>query len=160
MWISSRHRVVARPALRLLAFDLPDDVAAAEALLIGRRSFEERDDGDFTVNHGDRDAETVVAAFLPLAHLRVRAGIHEARMRIERLEHAGDGAINEPVGFDRADVIGVNGAQRGGKDLILLRNLVFDGQGAPAVESAYQCTENDGKNRHGHRAVATHIQES
>ena len=102
------------------------------------RAFEERDDRDLAVDDGDRDAEAVVAAFLPLAHLRVGAGIHEARMRIERLEHAGDGAVDQPVGLDRADVIGVDRVQRGSKDLVLVRNLVFDRQGAAAVEAADQ----------------------
>ena len=53
---------------------LRDDVAAANALLVGRRSFEHADDGDVAV---DRPAivmpEAVVAAFLALAHLGVAA---------------------------------------------------------------------------------------
>src|SRR5207237_9875314 len=63
------HRIVARPALRLLAFDLGDDVAAAQAFLIRGRSFEERDDGDFTIDHRDRDAKAVVAPLLAFTHL-------------------------------------------------------------------------------------------
>ena len=80
--------------------------------------------------------EPVVAAFLPLAHLRVARGIHEARMRIERLQHAGDGAVDRAVGRSAsADVVLLDRAQRRGEDLVLLGNLVL-GDSALAAEDA------------------------
>ena len=63
----------------------------------------------------DRDAEAVVAPFLPLAHLRVFLRVEEARMRIERGEHAADGAVDQAVGLDLVDVARFDGAQRGGE---------------------------------------------
>jgi hypothetical protein len=68
---------------------------------------------------------------------------------VERLKHAGDGTVDQPVGFGRADVGVVNCGQRGGKDLVLLGNLVFDSQGAPAVKAAHKGAKDDGKHRHG-----------
>src|SRR5207302_11391825 len=85
-------RLGGRNALGVLSGDLGDDVAAAHALLVGGRALEDAERRDVAVDRHDRDAETVVAAFLPLAHLRVLARIEEARMRIEGAEHAADRA--------------------------------------------------------------------
>src|SRR5204863_358870 len=151
------HRVVARPALGLFAFDFRDDVAAPKALLIRWRAFEERDDRDFAIDDGDRNAEAVVTPLLPLAHLGVRAGIHEARMRVERLEHAGDGTVDQAVGFDRADVIRVDRVQRGSKDLVLVRDLVFDRQGTTAVKAPNQGAKSDGEHRNRYGTITSHM---
>ena len=105
-----QHRLLARPALRVLAVDLRDHIAAADALLVRRRSLEQRHDGDVAVDDVDADAEPVIVPFLPLAQLRVGLRIHEARMRIERLQHAVDRAVDDPVGLDRLDVSSVRSA--------------------------------------------------
>ena len=44
------HRLLGRPALGVLAVDLRDDVAAADALLVGRRAFEDALRGDVAVD--------------------------------------------------------------------------------------------------------------
>ena len=43
--------------------------------LVGRRALENRHHGDVAVDDLDLDAEAVVLAFLPLAHLRVVRGL-------------------------------------------------------------------------------------
>ena len=53
------HGIVAGPPFGLFAFNLGDDVAAPQALLIGWRAFEQRDDGNLAIHDGDGDAETV-----------------------------------------------------------------------------------------------------
>ena len=77
-------------------------------------------------------------------------------MRVERLEHAADGAVDQPVGFDLADVIGVDRAQRGGKDLVLVRDLVFGRQSAPAEEPADQRKDSNREHGDGDGAVTSH----
>jgi len=63
-------------------------------------------------------------------------------MRIERLEHPGNGAVDQPVRFDLADVILFDGLQCGGKDLVLVRDLVLGYQRRPAEKAP-----NHGRNR-------------
>ena len=145
------------PALRVLARNVGEHVAAPDTLLVRRRALEHVHRRDVAVEHLNRHADAVIAAFLPLAHLRIRFRVEEARVRVERLEHAGDRAVDQPVGFDRPDVIRVNRVQRGGKDLVLVRDLVFNRQGAAAVKAANQGAKDDGKDRNGDGAVATHI---
>src|SRR5262249_51202522 len=87
--------LLARPAFRVLAFDLGDDVAAAQAAFVRGRAFEDRGDMDLPVDDLDAQTEAVVAAFLTLTHLRVAARVEEARVRIERLQHAVDGAVDD-----------------------------------------------------------------
>jgi len=138
-------RIVAGPALGVFAFNLRNDVAAPQPLLVGGRALEEGHDGNLAVDDRDRDAEAVITTFLAFAHLGIRARVHEAGVRIQRLEHSGDGAVDEPIGLHRADVAGVDGRQSGRKDLILVWNLVFNRERAPAVEAADKGAEDDGK---------------
>ena len=105
------HRLLGRPALGVLGANPGDNVAPAYALLERRRALEDARRHHVAVGRVlDGDAEAVVVPFLPLAHLRVFAGIEEARMRIERAEHAANRAIHEPIGFNLVDVIGLDGA--------------------------------------------------
>ena len=128
------HRLLDVPSLGRLALNQDDDVASAQTPLVGGRTFEDGENGDVAVDDVDGDAQAVVAAFLPLAHLRKRARVHEARMWIERLEHAGDRAVDQPIGLDLTHVLVFDGLQCGGKDLVLVRNLVLR-QGRPAKKS-------------------------
>jgi hypothetical protein len=52
-------------------------------------------------------------------------------MRVQRLQHAGDGAVDEPVGLEVTHVFLFDGLQSGGKDLVLVGHLVLSGQGCP-----------------------------
>ena len=76
----------------------------------------------------DREPEAVVPPFLLLAHARVGLRIHEARMRIERLQHAVDGAVDQAIGLDRFGVVGLNGAQRRGKRPVVIGKAIFGRQ--------------------------------
>ena len=53
-------------------------------------------------------------------------------MRIERLQHAVDGAVDQPIGFDRLGVVRLNGAQRRRERLVVIGKAIFGGQGAAA----------------------------
>jgi len=53
----------------------------------------------------------------------------ELSERVEGLEHAPDGVINEAVGGHRFDVFPVDRRQGRGKDAVLLRNLILGGLG-------------------------------
>ncbi len=100
------HRLLARPALgvehsrlagRIGTLDAGDDVAAAQTLLESGRALEDGHHGDVVVDDLNLDTEAVVLSFLALTHLGVGARIEETRVRIERLEHAVDRAVNEAL---------------------------------------------------------------
>ena len=65
-------------------------------------------------------------------------------MRIERLQHAVDGAVDQPVGFDRLGVLRLDRAQRRGERLVVIRHRVCGGQRALAENPADQGREQDG----------------
>ena len=109
------HGLLGGPAGEVLVARLGDHVAAAQALLVRRRPFEHPHDGDVAVERLNGDAEAVVALLLTLAHLGVGARVHEARMRVERLQHAVDAAVDEPIGLDRLGVFRLDGRQRRGE---------------------------------------------
>ena len=153
-------RVVGGPALGGLAFDLGDHVAAADALVVGRRALEHPHGGDVAVGRLDGDAEPVVAPFLPLAHLRVAARVHEARVRIERLEHAVDGAVDQAVGLDFLGVLRLDGGQGRREGPVVLRDAILASPGRWSRTTRRDCRAGDGKHdghngRHPHRAMLT-----
>ena len=153
-------RRLGRPALGADAFDGRDHVAAANAAAERRRAFEHAHGGDVAVDGLNREAEAVVAAFLPLAHLRVGPRVHEARMRIERLQHAVDRAVDHPVGLDRFGVLRLDRGQRRGKGLVVIRNRVGGGKGALPVNPSNEGGNHDGDNggdgrSAAHRAMVT-----
>ena len=118
-------RLLARPALGVGAGDPRDDVAAAEALLVGGRAFEDGHHGDVAVDDLNLDPEAVVLAFLALAHLGVALGIEEAGMRIQGFQHPVDGAVDQAVRRHFVDVLAIDRGKRRRKDAILLRDLVL-----------------------------------
>ena len=61
--------------------------------LVSGRSGEGIDDDDFVVARADGHAHAVVFAALVFAHERVGLGIKEIGVRVERMQHAGDGAV-------------------------------------------------------------------
>ena len=81
-------------------------------------------------------------------------------MRIERAEHAADGAVDEAVGLDLVDVVRLDRAQRRGEGLVVLRHLVVGRQRASAEEAADQRGHDDREDDGGQGAVASHDQAS
>jgi hypothetical protein len=175
MWISSRvtlisislswpaelgHGLIARPALGVVVLDLGDDVAAPHAALIGGRAFEHVHDGHFAARGGlDGDPEAVVAPFLTLAHLGVGLRVHEARMRIERIEHPGDGAIDQPVGLRLAHVHVLHGFQCRGEDFVLLGYLILGYDGAASQDATQHRAHDHHACERRERPVSGHIGE-
>ena len=150
------HRLIAGPALGVLAFDARDHVAAANALAVRGRAFEDAHDGDVAVDGDDGEAEAVVAAFLPLAHLRVGPRIHEARMRIERLQHAVDGAVDQAIGFDGVGVVGLDRAQRRRERLVVIGQPIFGGQRAASEHAAGEGRQQNGEGGGRQGPIAAH----
>ena len=150
------HRLFGGPALGVLVADARERVAASYAFLVGRRAFEHARRDDVAVGGAlNLDAEAVVAAFLTLAHLRVGFRIEEARMRIQRAEHAANRAVDEAVGFDSPDVVRLNRVERDGERLVI-GSLVVDGQCAPAEEPADESGNDDGKDNGWNGTVTSH----
>ena len=94
--------------------------------------------------------------FLPLAHLRVRLRIEEARMRIERVQHAVDRAVDQPVRRHVVDVLAVDGVERRREHAILLRHFVLARERGAAEESAGERGNQNGKNGGGKKSGSTH----
>jgi len=75
-------------------------------------------------------------------------------MRVERLEHAVDRAVDHPIGLDRFRVLRLDRAQRGGKGLVVIRNRVGGGKGALSVNPSNEGGNYDGDNGGGGRSAA------
>jgi hypothetical protein len=88
--------------------------------------------------------------------LRVLARIEEARMWIERLQQALDGAIHEAVGRDFLDVLTLDSSERRRKNAVLLCDLVLGGQNAAAKDAAGKRRKHDRQNGRGERPGAAH----
>jgi hypothetical protein len=63
------------------------------ACLVSGGSGEGEDHDNFVIARSHRHADAVVFAALVLAHERVRLGIEEIRVWIERMQHAGNGPV-------------------------------------------------------------------
>ncbi len=150
------HGLLGRPPLGVLLFNPCDDVAATQARRPRRRPFEDRADRQVSIDRSNRDPKAVVATFLPLAHLAVGVGIHEARMRIQRLQHAADGAVDEAIRFRVANIGVFDGLQCVGKNPVLLIQLIL-GQRAAAKKAADKGANDDNEGRRGQGSVLTHI---
>ena len=130
------HRLLGAPAFGAFLADLRERVAAAHAFLVGRRSLEDAGRDDVAFRRAlDLNAEAVIASFLALAHLRVGFRIEEAGVWIQRAQHAANRAVDQVVGLDRPDVVGLNGVERDRKSLVIW-SLVVKGQRAAAEKSA------------------------
>ena len=106
------------------------------------------------------DPEAVIPAFLALPQLRVLLRIEEARMRIERLQHAVDRAVDEAIRGHFFDVLPIDGREGGGEHAVLLLHLVLGREGRAAEQSTGNRRDEDGENCHGHEAGRTHMIES
>ena len=98
-------RLLERHALDGFVVELDDEIARLEARFRRRRVVDRRDDLDQAVIHGDLDAESAeLAAGLNL-HVAEAFGVHVARVRVERGQHAVDRGLDQLVILDRLDVV-------------------------------------------------------
>ncbi len=150
------HRVIRRPALRVVFLDPGDDITAAKALLVCRWSFEDLADRQIAVDRADLDTEAEVTSLLALAHLPVIVGAHEAGVRVQRLEHAADGAVHQAIRLRLADIVVLNCLQSVGEDAVLLIQLIL-GECPAAGEAAGERTKDHHEDGCGERPVMAHI---
>ena len=92
--------LVERQALGRVVVDRGDDVARADAGLRRRRVVDRGDDLDEPVFLGHLDAEAAELALRLDLHVLEGLGVHVARVRVERGEHAVDGGFDQ-LGFVR-----------------------------------------------------------
>ena len=121
---------------RRLSINRDDHVAGMNAGLIRWRAGEGENHNDLVVARPHRHAHAVVLAALVFAHQRVRFGIEEIRMRIERVQHARDGSVvDRLVGVDRLGVVFLDD----GVDIRELLQAVFDIGVAARATTAVPC---------------------
>ena len=85
-----------------------------------RRVVDRRHDLDQAVLHRDLDAEAAeLAAGLHL-HFLEALGVHVARMRIERSEHAVDGGLDQLLFIRRLDIVGAHAVEHVAEQIELL----------------------------------------
>src|SRR6266568_4406018 len=98
-----------------------DNVTRSDPRAIRRCSDERSNDNDFIITRPNRHAHAVILAALILAQQGIRLGIEKIRMRIEHVQHAGNGTVvNRLIGIHRFRVI-------------LLHHIVDCGELAQAV---------------------------
>ena len=102
------HRLLERHALNLLVVDLGDHVARQHAGLGRGRIVDRRHHLDEAVFHRDLDAEPAELAMGGLLHVAPALLIHVARMRIERGDHAVDGAFHQLGIVGLLDIAGLD----------------------------------------------------
>jgi hypothetical protein len=68
-------------------------------------------------------------------------------MRVERLEHAVDGSLDQPVGGYLTDIVVLDGAKGRREDLVLPGKLILGDHGLAAEQPADQRTEYDDEHR-------------
>src|SRR5439155_8012413 len=104
----------------------------------------------------NRDADAVVAALLPFAHLRVLARIETARVRIERAEYAADRAVYEAFGLRLVGVARLHRVQRRGECPIMLRDFVVGRERAASEETANEGGHEECEDHGRQRTVTSH----
>ena len=150
------HRLIDGPPFGVLPLDVGHHVAPPDAFLVGGGLFEHLHRGDVAVDRLNRHADSVVTAFLPLAHLRVFFRAEEARMRIERAEHAAHRAVHQIVGVDLVDVIGLDRIQRRGERAVVFGNLIVGRKRAASEQPADQGGDQDREEHGGQGSVTSH----
>src|SRR5579872_603315 len=101
-------RLIEGHALNLLVIDGGDDVAGKYAGLGGGGVVDRRDDLDQAVLLGDLDAKAAEFALGLNLHLTEALGVHVARMRIERGQHAVDRGFHEFAFVGLLDIVAAN----------------------------------------------------
>ena len=97
--------VVGDRARHVLVVDLDDAVAGADAEAERRRALERRDDDELAVADLELDADARVVAVELVAERLVALGRHVDRVRVERLQHAVDRALDQLLVVERLDVL-------------------------------------------------------
>ena len=77
-------------------------------------------------------------------------------MRVERLQHAVDGAVDQAVRRHFIDVLALDGRERGGEDAILLGDLVLPGRDVLAEQAADERRHRDSQDRRRQKSGVTH----
>ena len=77
-------------------------------------------------------------------------------MGIELLQHAVDRAVDQAVRRELVDIFLGDRVERGGKDLVLLLDLVLPGHQAAAKRAAGHRREDHREYRHGEKPGSTH----
>ena len=95
-----------RQPLNLVVVDLGDQVAGQDAGLGRRRVVHRRHDLDQAVLHRDLDAEPAELAVGRLLHVLPGLVIHVTRMRVQRGDHAVDGAFDQLAVVGLLDIVG------------------------------------------------------
>ncbi len=96
-----------------------------DAGLAGRRVVDRRHDLDHALLHRDLDAEAAeLAARLDL-HVLVVLGVHVARVRIERGQHAVDGVLDQRLLVHRLDIVAADAFQHVAEQVELLVELAL-----------------------------------
>jgi hypothetical protein len=83
--------------------------------------------------------------------------IEEAGVRIERLEHAFDRAVDEALGGNALDVLTIDRREGGGEDAIMRRDLVLSREDVAAEQAAGHGAEDHRENRRGKEPRTTHL---
>ena len=115
-----------RHVLGELVLDLDDLVAGLDAGAIRGRVLDRRDDGEHVVARGDLDAQAAEAAARVDLQLLVQIRRQIGAVRIERVEHAGDGAVDQLLRGDVVDVVLLHQGQHVGEDLDVVVGLLGD----------------------------------
>ena len=97
-------RFVEVEAVKQFAVDVGDIVAGLDPGLVGGRVLGRGDNLDRAVLDGDRQADPAVIAVRGGLQLAVVAALHVGAVRVERGQHAVDGALDQGVVVDRVDV--------------------------------------------------------
>ena len=150
------HGLLTRHVFGILPRNPGYDIATADTCPIRGGPLEEAHHGDVTVDDVDGDPETVVATLLPLSHLGVRPGIHEAGVRIQRLQHAPDGLVDETLNVYLVDVVRLDRRQRGGERVVVLRDRFLGRENSTAEQSAGKRRQHDGGCADGQGRHTTH----
>ena len=146
-------RLVEGEALDRLVVEMGDDVAGHDAGLGGRGVVDRRHHLDQTVLHGDFDAEP--AEFPAGLHLHVAEalGVHVARMRIQRIEHAVDGRFDQLAVIRLLDIVGAHALEHVPEQIELPVGVgTGGGTGARAHERKPRLGGEQGEGRAGGRA--------
>ena len=123
-------------ALDVLTVDLDDQVIGHDAGTRGRRVVDRRDHLDDAVLHRDFDAQPAELAAGLDAHVLELLGVHVARMRIERGQHAVDGGFDHLGLVGLFDIVGADAVEHVAEQVELLVGIgigggIGDAEGVP-----------------------------